>query len=169
MAILNPQHLLEQAKTLVALYPKRKPRQVDLRRAISSAYYAVFHRIATAAADEFVGVRLRRDLRYVLVYRGIEHGLIRQLCEEAAKSIPKPRYRKYLRKRELSAGIKSFANIFPSLQSKRHEADYDPSTTLTTIDALYAIHLAERAIAAFESAPQEDRKLFLTFLLFPPR
>ena len=166
MAVLNPQHLLEQARALVALYPRRKPRQVDLRRTISSAYYAVFHCISTAAADEFLGSTLRGDPRYVLIYRSIEHRRTKQLCEVVASS---EKYRKYIRNRPLSAAIKNFANAFPALQSKRHEADYDPSVSLTTLDALSVIELAERAIAAFETAPQEDRKLFLTFLLFPPR
>jgi uncharacterized protein (UPF0332 family) len=54
VAILNPDQLFEQAEKLIAI-PAGRPRQVDIRRAISSAYYAIFHAIITAAADQFVG------------------------------------------------------------------------------------------------------------------
>ena len=52
VAVLNPDHFFEQADTLMAP-PAGAPRQVDLRRAISNAYYGVFHAILAAAADEY--------------------------------------------------------------------------------------------------------------------
>lgn len=169
MAVLNPLHLLEQARSLVRLNPGRKPRQIELRRAISAAYYAVFHQLSIAAADEFLGATLRSDPRYALIYRSIDHGQVRRLCEDAAKSNPPPKYARYLQVRPFTSGIKNFANALAVLQSRQHEADYDPSISLGSVDALYAIDLAERAIAAFNAAPHDERKLFLTFLLFPPR
>jgi hypothetical protein len=42
MAILNPEHLLQQAERLIQPPPAGPPRQVDLRRAISGAYYDAF-------------------------------------------------------------------------------------------------------------------------------
>ena len=54
MATLNPDHLLDQAERLTTAPGSGPPRQADLRRAISTAYYAVFHAIATDAADQFV-------------------------------------------------------------------------------------------------------------------
>jgi hypothetical protein len=42
VAVLNPSHLFEQANKLVAIQVG-PPRQVDIRRAISAAYYATFH------------------------------------------------------------------------------------------------------------------------------
>ena len=43
MPIPNPEHLLDQAERLAAT-GTGAPRQTNLRRAISAAYYAVFHR-----------------------------------------------------------------------------------------------------------------------------
>jgi hypothetical protein len=51
VAILTPEHLFEQADGLLNLYPRRKPRQTELRRAISAAYAGIFHFILTQAAD----------------------------------------------------------------------------------------------------------------------
>jgi uncharacterized protein (UPF0332 family) len=63
-----PDDLLEQAKTLAATDPRR-PRQSSLRRAVSAAYYALFHEIidlsvscvlSNADASGLIGARLRR-------------------------------------------------------------------------------------------------------------
>ena len=169
MAILNPGHLLDQAGLLVSATPGRKPRQVNLRRAISAAYYAVFHQILIATADEFVGKASRNDARHSLVYRSIDHGTIRRLCDEASRPSPTPRYRKFLSEHGFEVNIRNFANIFLRLQTQRHEADYDPSQQFSTVDVLFSIHLAESAIKAFSAAGVDSQKLFLTLLVFPPR
>ncbi len=61
MTIPNPEHFFEQAEQLVSSSASRRPRQVDLRRAISNAYYAVFHATVRAAADHIVGRSARAD------------------------------------------------------------------------------------------------------------
>ena len=71
MAVLNSDHLLDQAERLTTPLGLGAPRQADLRRAISAAYYGVFHAVATEAADEFVGRTQRDSARYALVYRSI--------------------------------------------------------------------------------------------------
>jgi hypothetical protein len=83
--IPNAEHLLDQAERLIAPVGPGAPRQVDLRRAISSAYYAVFHAVLAAAADEFVGWAQRAETAYGLVYRRIDHGALRELCAELNK------------------------------------------------------------------------------------
>ena len=99
MAIVNPLHLLEQATLLLTAAPGRKPRQANLRRAISTAYYAIFHHLLTAAADEFVGKSLRGESRYSLVYRSIDHGAIRRACEVASRRELPAKYRSLLPER----------------------------------------------------------------------
>lgn len=169
MSVLNPHHLLEQAALLVQATPGRKPRQVNLRRAVSSAYYAVFHQVLIAAGDEFVGKSLRNERRYALVYRSIDHGTVRRVCEEAARPQPTPKYLKYLPSSGFEQPIRKFANIVLNLQSKRHDADYDPSHQLTSVDALFAVHLASTAFEELSSATPDGRKDFLSLLLFSPR
>jgi hypothetical protein len=44
-----PADLLAQARRLVSLDPRR-PRQASLRRAISTAYYALFHLLISEAS-----------------------------------------------------------------------------------------------------------------------
>jgi len=84
VAILNPDHLFEQAEKLVAAQVGR-PRQADIRRAISAAYYGIFHAVITKAVDQFVGVTNRDESRYGLAYRSIDHRWLRELCDEVQK------------------------------------------------------------------------------------
>src|SRR5947207_2881447 len=84
LTIVNPEHLFEQADKLSSS-ASGAPRQADLRRAISSAYYGIFHAVMTAAADQFVGVTKRSTSRYGLVYRSVDHAWLRTLCEEVKK------------------------------------------------------------------------------------
>lgn len=85
MGLLNPDHLLDQADRLTRAPDVGAPRQADLRRAISSAYYAVFHALVTEATDNVVGKTQRHTPLYALVYRSIDHRALRRTCEEIAK------------------------------------------------------------------------------------
>jgi hypothetical protein len=168
LSIINPRHLLEQAG-LLSRKAGRKPRQADLRRSVSSSYYAVFHTVLIAASDEFVGKTLRNDRRYALVYRSIDHAAVRKLCDEALKQSPSAKFSNFLSNGGFEPAIRQFANLTLALQAKRHEADYDPSHWLTSVDAMFATYQAQTAIDSFERANADSRKLFLTLLLFPPR
>ena len=56
--------------------------QADLRRAVSTAYYAVFHRLAECCAEMLVGssaTQLTRDM-WSQAYRGLDHGRIKNQC-----------------------------------------------------------------------------------------
>jgi hypothetical protein len=48
------EHLLEQAVTLARL-DARRPKQANLRRAISAAYYALFHLLVDEACRSQIG------------------------------------------------------------------------------------------------------------------
>lgn len=169
MAILNPDHLFEQAEKLIAPPPNGPPRQVDLRRAISSAYYGLFHFALMSVADEFVGITQRASRRYALVYRSIDHRTLKNLCSEARRPTPSPRYAPYIPANGFDGNIQAFAAAVVGLQEKRHLADYNPQTRFRTIDAEFAIGTAQDAVRHFKRVNAEQRKSFLTLLLCPPR
>jgi hypothetical protein len=168
MAVLNPEHLLEQAERLVLPPPAGPPRQVDVRRAISASYYAVFHHLLRAAGDMYVGTTKRNTREYALVYRSISHGALRNLCNLAKQNMPL-KYQPYLPRSGLGPNIQAFSSAFVELQEKRHRADYDPVGRMKTSDAKLAIATAHSAIAKFDRVSEARRKAFLTLLLFPPR
>lgn len=158
MTIPNPEHLLEQAEKLVG------PRQADNRRAISSAYYALFHATSMTAADAVVGMTNRQSERYALVYRSINHGSVLAVCEAIAKDRPglQPAA-------GFSENFKRFAEALADLQRNRHRADYDPLPGFSRTDALLTIRKARTAFGQFKAASEEERLVFGNLLLFSRR
>lgn len=169
MATLTPDHLFEQADGLLSLYPRRKPRQTEIRRAISAAYYGVFHFVLTQVADRYIGATLHADPRYALVYRSIQHGGLRALCLEVKKPGVTEKLKPYVPIAGFGRDIRLFAAALANLQDRRHDADYDPSVSFVRKDAVSAIDAARSAIARFKSAERGDKEAFLALLLFPAR
>ena len=175
MAILNRKHLLEQAERL--LEPRGSKgsevliRQADRRRAISAAYYAVFHFALAAVADQFVGRAERKAARYALAYRSIDHNKLEGLCKVArlAQIDRKSKYAKFVPEDGFGESIRVFASLFLELKEKRNSADYDPSHWVKIVDARNAISAARSAIEQFENAQPDETMTFLTLLVFPPR
>jgi hypothetical protein len=79
----DPDELLLQADGLVG---KAGATETDFRRAISAAYYAVFHFCLTCAADMVSGAASRSTPRYCVVYRSIDHKALRGLCGQLTQS-----------------------------------------------------------------------------------
>lgn len=163
------QHFFEQADELSRPPAAGAPRQVNLRRAISAAYYGVFHYLLASVADEFVGVGGRGTPRYALVYRSIDHGAVRELCAEAKKQSMPAKYAKYVPGGAFGLELQTFAGAFLELQERRHSADYDPSVRIKLSDARLAIATARSAVAQYGGADEDQRKRFLTLLAFRPR
>ncbi len=124
MTVPNPEHLLEQAERLAIPPTSGRPRQVDLRRAVSAAYYAVFHFVATAAANEVVRAADRATKRYALVYRSLDHRRLREICEEARKQTLPLRYAEFAPPGGFGRNIQAFSIATIDLQKGRHAADY---------------------------------------------
>jgi hypothetical protein len=168
VAVLNPNHLFEQANKLITIQTG-PPRQVDIRRAISAAYYATFHATITAAADQFIGVTNRDASRYGLVYRSVSHAWLRDLCKEVQKPTPTNKFKPYAPSNGFGPNITAFAAALVELQEKRHAADYDVMIRVNKSDAVLAINTAKAALRRFNKASKARRLAYLSVLLFPPR
>ncbi len=148
--------MIVTARKLARASPRR-PRQAELRRAISTAYYAVFHAIANDAAELLVGAgALRTTSAWVQTYRALDHGFAKDACRRV-KGLGLP------------PGVEACANAFIHLQEARHQADYDPQVRYTRADALSWVERAEAAIASLRGAPREDRRAFAIHLLLKRR
>lgn len=169
MAVLNPEHLLDQADRLTAPPGVGAPRQADLRRAISSSYYGIFHAIVTEAADVFVGKTQRDSPRYALVYRSIDHRSLRAICEDVVKPTLPAKYLKYEPRGGFGSDLIALATAVAELQEKRHLADYDPLFRVSMSDAVLAVGTGRTALARFKSASRERQKAFLSLVVFSPR
>jgi len=169
MSILIPEDLIAQAAKLIRPPPKGPPLQVDLRRAISAAYYGVFHATLTAVADTLIGRVHRGSPHYTLAYRDVDHGRLKTFCEVARRSPLPPKYQPYVPQNGFNADIQGFASAAAALQDARHEADYDPRRRFRTSDALLAVNTARAALTHWNVAPAEQRTAFIMLLVFSPR
>ena len=154
---MKPLDLIASAEILVQSC-RGKPSQVSLRRATSSAYYAMFHCLAKTCADLLVGGASagRSKHAWRQTYRALEHGTAKNACKhKLISSFPKE--------------IEDFANNFISLQEKRQEADYDPFTRFTKSEVVAYIRTAKQVLSDFQGAPPKDRRAFAAFVLFKTR
>ena len=129
-----------------------RPRQANLRRAASSAYYALFHCLATSNANMLVGAnRSRRsEGAWTQTYRALQHGTARSRCEN----------RKMLSL--FPPVIQEFADVFIMMQIERNEADYDPNRRFLSDDVKWAIAEAYVAIEEFRAVDARHRRAFLS-------
>ena len=128
------------------------PSQESLRRAVSTAYYALFHALCYAFADLFVGDSpdARASDEWHQAYRSLDHGLLARQCRHSDVN----RY---------SRGLRFFAKTFEKLQTDRHKADYSPRDNYNQDETRVIISDAETAIAAFHAAPEGERRRFVAY------
>lgn len=169
MPVLNPEHLLDQADRLIAPPGPGAPKQADLRRAISTTYYALFHAVLTAAADDFVGRTKQQTPRYALVYRSVSHKALRELCEDIPKNKLPAKYTAHEPPGGFGADLIAVATALSDLQEKRYLADYDPLYRVRRSDAELALDTARSALERFRRASAQKRKAFLSLVVFSPR
>lgn len=167
--MIDHHQLLAVADELATPQGRGAPKQVRLRRAVSSAYYALFHFFLSSAADLLVGRSERDTPRYRIMYRSFEHAEMRNVCEEITKTPMRAAYIKALDREFFGTHIRTCAAAFVELQARRHEADYDPAKRIALLDAKAALTSARAAIAAFNAAPVEEQNLLLTILRFKAR
>ena len=161
MPPLDPEELLNQARQLAG-----QTTQADLRRAISSAYYGLFHFLTTGAADMIVGADKRATPYYGLVYRSVEHRQLRTLSSYLGKSNPDALS---MAPADGFGPIADMARTGGNLLELRHKADYDPYYTCSASDADFAIVAARQAMDQFKASTPDQQQAFLKLFLFKPR
>lgn len=136
-----------------------RPRQADLCRAVSTAYYALFHTLARCGADLLAGATpaSRSQPAWEQIYRALEHGHAKNQCQNLAVVDRFP------------PEIREFADHFVLTQRQRHRADYTPVTNLRRQAVTLLIDHTDDVITRFNSAPDRDRRAFAIHALFRTR
>ena len=145
---------------LLAINPRQGcPPETDLRRAVSTAYYAMFHSLAECCANTIAGGREanRGSDAWLRVYRALEHGTAKRRCDDRAEILKFP------------AEIRRFATTFSEMQQRRHLADYAPDAAFDREGVLQRINESEGAIRLFDKAPIADRRAFAVHVLVAVR
>lgn len=172
--MIDPDALLAHALRLAATRRGRPP-DVDLRRGVSAAYYAVFHEITRQAAQHLIGsasVRAQNAIRRTWTHGEIaaasalvvDRAKIVSHNPEAVAAKPLLAYGPLP---DLAAGDGSLiAGIrrFGELQVLRHQADYDHEATFDKASLLTACQRAELARNALDEAGAGARQAFFTIL-----
>lgn len=146
--MIDPEQLLQLARRELAAGGHGAPRQVNLRRAGSTAYYAVFHALCNEIANTFWK---SNGEAWNLFYRALDHGATRQRCESLD-----PR---------LAVSFQDFAHAFVELQQFRNRCDYDPVFRITKAALDRTIRDAADAIAGLREAGGDRKVEFLAYLL----
>ena len=170
MASNYPQTLVEHARVLLTLDATGRPRQANLRRAVSSAYYALFHRLCADATAGLVGSARSRRPATRFVVRKFEHGRMRGVCESFVGNNGRPALPDPLRstfdKQSLDPRLADVCEAFVELQGERHRADYDLFRPFKRRTATNLVVQAETALVAWEQVKNtEQARLFKLCLL----
>ena len=152
--------LLEQAKHL-ATRDRGRPKQASLRRAVSTAYYALFHLLVDEATRVLISDRTLRPL----VSRAFDHGEMKQASQAFAEN-RLPREVAALAGPVIPADLQLVAQNFADLQPNRHDADYKIDRTFTRGEVLDLVGKAEEAFEAWgRIRKQPIARVFLISLL----
>ena len=151
---MRPIDLIETARGMTELSPRR-PSQANLRRTVSTAYYAMFHCLAGCAANLAIG--RARDSAWHQTYRALELGKARNACENQRAMVAFP------------PEVRNFAATFVALQKERQKADYALDGKYEKEDVQVTIDIAKDAIDGFGQADARHRRAFVAHVLFKRR
>jgi hypothetical protein len=149
--------LLTQADHL-ANWEGNHPTQAGLRRAVSTAYYALFHLLI----DEAVG-NWAIEWQRSTIARTFDHGKMKKICEE--------RIHQFYSSGKPADGLQlmKVAQTFSILQDKRLTADYDNSFNWDRTNAMAQVDLARAAFADWRAIRTTNEAQNYLLMLFLPR
>ena len=150
-----PEDLLQQAYDLASKEPKN-PKQASLRRAVSTAYYALFHLLIDEAVSKWAVERQRSVLA-----RTFEHDRMKSICDDVLKDFKSGG--------NVPPELFTVAQSFIELQQHRNTADYDNSQQWSRTDVLNALTLATDAFNAWMAIRDQDVAQDYLLQLFLPK
>ena len=166
---IDPLKLIEAARDLADHQSGQgRPRPVHLRRAVSTAYYALFHRISRDAAEQLLPGGSKLD--QLKLARTFGHKALKDNCAQIAGRQGKThKHVKTLIEGLRSTPIEGVAASFCDLQEARHRADYDHLAPISKPMAIGHIEDARKAIQTLEETPVADRRALFAVLAIGTR
>lgn len=167
VAPLRPRALVRHAEALANHHSHAgRPIVTWLRRSTSASYYAVFHAIALAVAEQLTPSCSLVDHRRLA--RSLDHGRVAEVSKWVTEQGPgKEHVRPIVAVLRANPDVKTLASIVLRLQQARHDADYDhladfrKVTTLSHAqEATVALDLLDQLI----TTPDGERFLALVAL-----
>ncbi len=161
-----PNDLLEQARHLANREPKR-PKQASLRRAVSTAYYAIFHLLSMETAKNW-----KRPAERFTVARMLDHTPMAKACTAQRDEL-----NTYFKTRptqghdlDVLKHLHAIANTFVDMLQQRITADYNGAIKWSRTDVLEKIESVEAAFQSWrEIRDEHEAQNFLVTLLLKER
>jgi hypothetical protein len=168
--------LLEQANHLATREPK-KPKQASLRRAVSTAYYALFHLLVSEGANR-ISPNKPEGLNFV-VRRAFNHGEMRNVCQSfvlghVAASKPDRRHGSIANPPEatrrlitlpLDQNLYNVTRAFITLQEARHAADYDLEKQWSRLAVTEHVEIARDAFSNWAAVRTDETAIVFVVAL----
>lgn len=144
---IKPDWLLRQASDLVGSGPGQ-PRNANLRRAVSAAYYALYHHMVLTVVGHVMDGCAEED--QLAACRNFEHGGVKTVCGWVAvpSQCPQP---ETARRVAENSDLLDVALTLPQLRQARMEADYDHLANFTKATALTRISQARTAMRSLDN------------------
>lgn len=145
------EELLEQAEHLSNLNSPNH-RQADLSRAVSAAYYALFHLMISEATANWRVEALRP-----LLARIFEHGIMKKACEARISELNSyfeanpPSSREQI----VSIHLRWVANTFVQSQQQRNDADYNTAKEWTDTEVATLVATVTQAFKSWRIIREE--------------
>lgn len=165
---IRPRRLVEHAHDLIAHHEAAgRPRPIWLRRAVSAAYYAVFHGVSLATVEQ-LAPNATAEERFRLA-RSLEHSRLAEVCSWVSGRTPggKRHTQPIVAILHARPELRQLGDIVRRLQEERHRADYDHLADFDKATALSPVQQAERALDlldGFRGDPDLERFLALIAL-----
>ena len=159
-----PDDLVRHAIRLLG-NPNGLATEADLRRAVSAAYYALFHAICGDAAL-LLAPDVPEPVRH-RIQRWFDHGQIKVLCGRLTKAHLEQPLADLIGP-TASPDLRFVASSFIELQEKRHQADYDPGYLVRWDETRIVIEKSVRSIGAWRrlQATSEANIFVLSLLVW---
>jgi hypothetical protein len=161
---IKPEKLLEAARFLIEHHEGQgRPRQSYLRRAVSTAYYALFHSLCWGATCHLLPDGTLRE--QLALARSIDHAALKQVCEWIANPRQAPTHvRDIVAVLGATDGILNVALAFPDLLQARHQADYDHLGGFSKPAAVQYVDAAETAIRGMKYQKPAKKQAFFALV-----
>jgi len=162
---IRPAWLIRQAYELAG-EGAGQPRNADLRRAVSAAYYALYHQFCICAANHLIPAG-SQETRFRLT-RNFQHNAVRQVCDWiASPSNPPANVGPTVLELRANTRVRDIAIAFQTLIEARHEADYDHMADFTRAETISLVDLADDAIATLNAIRgSRDYQALMAFVAF---
>jgi hypothetical protein len=131
-----------------------QPRTANLRRATSDAYYALFHAVALAVANETLPNASAAEQHAMSRYVG--HAAVKKASRWVSGAPPPLHLQTVVNRLRASHTLSAVASAFATLHEQREAADYDHGADFTRPDTLAHVRRAEQAIVAIRGTTADD-------------